>query len=329
MCSTCGADRSDRSRASRRLGAFPSSAARWRTPKRCCSSTTATASARKRTSGSISACVPTISDQLAACELAQRCPSRRRAGVEPRQQRGGHRLGAEQSLQGREVLFGERLRRRHQRGLQAVLDRAQHRVQRHHRLAAADLPHQQPLHRAAARQLFADRRHRPAADLRSARTAAPPSASARSAPARSPSTSASPRALPPPRASSQEHQLRQQQLLERQPLAARLALLAHRAGSASPRARPRVGQPLAHPRRRSERLGHVPQGAPHALHERQDLRRAHALGRRIVGDLARCIRRRVGIRRWAFESPPSAWWATLNVPRSVVLPCSTSRVPGS
>ncbi len=128
---------------------FPSSAARWRTPKRCCSSTTATASARKLTSGSINACVPTSSDSSPLCELAQDvvAPARRgRAG----QQRAGYRLAADQPLHSGEMLLGERLRRRHQRGLPPVLDRAQHRVQRHHRLSAAHLPHQQPLHRPRA-----------------------------------------------------------------------------------------------------------------------------------------------------------------------------------
>ena len=69
------------------------------------------------------------------------------AGVEPVSSAAGDRLAAEQALNGREVLFGERLGGRHQRRLVTVLDRAQHRVQRHDRLAAADLAHQQPLHR--------------------------------------------------------------------------------------------------------------------------------------------------------------------------------------
>ena len=47
------------------------------------------------------------------------------------------------------MLLGERLGRRHQRALEAVLDRAQHRVQRDDGLARADLAHQQPLHRRA------------------------------------------------------------------------------------------------------------------------------------------------------------------------------------
>ncbi len=82
---------------------------------------------------------------------------RRRAG---QQRRREQRLGDER-LQRREVLFGERLRRSHQRPLHPVLDRAQQRVQRDHSLARADLAHQQALHRARPRQVGVDRRHRP------------------------------------------------------------------------------------------------------------------------------------------------------------------------
>ena len=49
-----------------RRAPWPSSAARCSTPKRCCSSTTQTASRRKATSGSISAWVPTDHAELAA-----------------------------------------------------------------------------------------------------------------------------------------------------------------------------------------------------------------------------------------------------------------------
>ena len=87
--------------------------------------------------------------------------------------------------------------------------------------------------------------------------------------------------MPPPRPPAQEYQLRQQQLLERQPLAASLSLLGvtrevHRGERTAP-----IGQPLAHQRGRSQRLGHVVQGSPLTLDEGQDLRRAHAIARRI------------------------------------------------
>ena len=160
--------------------------------------------------------------QLAASQLAQSVltsPRRRRAG----QQRGGHLLAADQPLQSREVLLGQRLGRRHQRGLHPVLNRSEHRIQGHHRLPAAHLPHQQPLHRAYRRQLFSDRLHRPALISRQReRQALPQPALAQPRRLVQP---VSPRAFPPPRASSQEHQLRQQQLLKCQPLAAFLTIL--------------------------------------------------------------------------------------------------------
>ena len=59
------------------------------------------------------------------------------------------------------MLFCERLGGSHQRGLTAVLDGAQHRVQRHHRLAATDLAHQEALHRVRGLQVRGDLRNRP------------------------------------------------------------------------------------------------------------------------------------------------------------------------
>ena len=55
-----------------------------------------------------------------------------------------------------EVLLGERLGRRHQRALAAVLDRAQQRVERDDRLARADVALQQPLHRHRALEVGVD-----------------------------------------------------------------------------------------------------------------------------------------------------------------------------
>ena len=146
MCSACGA---------RPSGALASSAARWRTPKRCCSSTTHSARSRNSTGSSISAWVPTTSASSPDASRASRS-RRRAAGVEPVSSSTGTGA-AEQPVEREQVLLGQRLGGRHQRGLAAVLDRAQHRVQRHHGLAAADLPHQQPLHRPLARQVGVDR----------------------------------------------------------------------------------------------------------------------------------------------------------------------------
>ena len=140
-------------------GALASSAARWRTPKRCCSSTTATARSWKITGSSISACVPTISCSSPVARRA-RISRRRAAVVEPVSSAAVHERARHQRLDRREVLVGQRLGRRHQRGLAAVLDGAQHRVQRDDGLAGADLAHQQPLHRAGAREVGVDVGHR-------------------------------------------------------------------------------------------------------------------------------------------------------------------------
>ncbi len=73
MCRMCGA---------RPAGALRSSARRWLTPKRCCSSTTATARRSNSTGSSISACVPTSSFSSPLASLPSRS-ARRPAGVEP------------------------------------------------------------------------------------------------------------------------------------------------------------------------------------------------------------------------------------------------------
>ena len=150
MCSTCGASPA---------GALRSSARRWLTPKRCCSSTTATSSRSNSTTSSISAWVPTSSFSSPLASLPSRS-LRRALRRRAREQRGLDQLARHQLLERREVLLGERLGRRHQRGLAAGLDRAQHRVQRDDGLAGADLAHQQPLHRPVVGDVFVDRGHR-------------------------------------------------------------------------------------------------------------------------------------------------------------------------
>ncbi len=60
------------------------------------------------------------------------------------------------ALQGRVMLAGEDLGRRHQRGLTAALDRAQHRQQRHDGLAAADIALQQAHHALWLRHVGGD-----------------------------------------------------------------------------------------------------------------------------------------------------------------------------
>ena len=94
---------------------------------------------------------------------------RGQAGGEARQHRGARPalLAAGQeadldicrrgvALQGRVMLAGEDLGRRHQRRLAAGLDRAQHRQQRHHGLAAADIALQQAHHALRLRHVGGD-----------------------------------------------------------------------------------------------------------------------------------------------------------------------------
>ena len=64
-------------------------------------------------------------------------------------------LGAE-PLDREEVLLGERLGRRHQRALTAAFDGAEQRVERDRRLARADVPLEQPLHRRRPREVGVD-----------------------------------------------------------------------------------------------------------------------------------------------------------------------------
>jgi hypothetical protein len=93
--------------------------------------------------------------QLAAGELVQGLlANRRRRGAG--QQRERDRLFGEEPAEGDRVLLGERLRRRHQRRLVARFQRPQHRVDRDHGLAGADLPHQQALHRLAGVEVGLD-----------------------------------------------------------------------------------------------------------------------------------------------------------------------------
>ena len=64
-------------------------------------------------------------------------------------------LGA-QTLDGQEVLLGERLRRRHQRALTAAFDRTEQRVERDRRLARPDVPLEQALHGRRQREVGVD-----------------------------------------------------------------------------------------------------------------------------------------------------------------------------
>ena len=178
-------------------------------------------------------------DQQLELARSRACRAGRRGGapgVEPVSSAAGTSSPGISALQRREVLLGERLGGRHQRRLRAVLDRAQHRVQRDHGLAGAHLAHQQPLHRAAGGEVGVDLGHRARAGRRSARTAASRPASgalsvgrAASGSARAPSRRAG--------APAQQRELEQQQLLERQPPAAALVVAEVRGAAARRRGR--------------------------------------------------------------------------------------------
>ena len=187
--------------------------------------------------------MPTTNDSSPLASLlsvSARRAAVRRAG----QQRRAHRLAGHERLQRREMLLGERLGRRHEDGLHVVLDGAQDGVQRDDRLARADLPHQQALHRARLGELVVDRRHRAQLVAGRARRAAAPRASARdSSGGRSRTGAELGRAAL--RAAAQQRELREQQLVERQAPAAALVV----AGVGGDERRRPVGQRAAHAQR--------------------------------------------------------------------------------
>ena len=115
--------------------------ARCSTPKRCCSSTTATAAGRTRRRARAARACRRRSTRPPSEPLQAHAPlggglardqlDRDAERLEQRPQRGG-------------MLLGERLRRRHQRALATGLDRTHQRVGRDDRLARADVAEQQP-----------------------------------------------------------------------------------------------------------------------------------------------------------------------------------------
>ena len=263
MWSACGTSPS---------GAFASSAARWRTPKRCCSSTTTTARSRNSTG---------VLDQRVRAhhqlELPIREPVEQLAA--PGRARGAgqelHRQRApEQRVERAVVLLGERLRGRHQRGLGAVLDGAQHRGQGAHRLARSHLPHQQPLHRLLAGEVGVDlldrallvtgelerERPAPAVHHHAARLQRP----------RAPS-------LAPGAPASRHGELEQEQLLEGEPPpGVALVLLADGEVNRLDRRRP-LGELVLDAQPGGQRLDHREHARARLAHELSQARRTDAL----------------------------------------------------
>ena len=138
-----------------------------------------------------------------------------------REQLDWHRA-SQQAVECDQVLLGQRLGGRHQRGLAAALDGPEHRVERHHGLAGPHLPHQQPLHRALAGQVAVDLltgARLVAGELEGKRLRPRVDELARRLKRRRPACLAA-------RAAATGHsELEQEQLLERQPLAARGGLV--------------------------------------------------------------------------------------------------------
>ena len=145
-----------------RCGAFsprPRRASRCSTPKRCCSSTTTSPSSANPTRSWISACVPTTIPASPDCASSRAfffaaagsdpdssvtpvaCsapPSSPACASGPSNDRSERACWAASTSVGRE-----------HRGLAAAVDDLQHRPQRHHRLARADIALHQPVHRGS------------------------------------------------------------------------------------------------------------------------------------------------------------------------------------
>ncbi len=279
MCSACGTSPS---------GAFASSAARWRTPKRCCSSTTTSARSRNSTVGSISACVPTTSCSWPVASRASR--SRRRAGgVEPvSSSTGSAPPSSESSVRwccSASVSVGAIS------AAWAPFSTA--------RSIASSATTVLPLPTSPISSRCIGRSSARSASIASmAATWSPVSSNGsdqrqrstttpRAASGRAPAPLA-PRAPPPG-----DRQLEQEQLLEGEPAArALLVLLAVGEVRRGQRGRP-VRQRLRHPQRRRQRLDrgeHARVGLPH---QRAQLRRRDALGGRVHRHEADGVDRRV------------------------------------
>ncbi len=144
MCSTCGLRPSAR-------------ACRCSTPKRCCSSTTATARSENDDVALDQGVRPDDDVRVPALDRIANLLRAHRPG----QQDAPDAESAAEWLEREKVLLSEGFRRRHERTLAAVLDRAQQRVERDDRLPGADVALQQPLHRDGADEVAVDLGDRP------------------------------------------------------------------------------------------------------------------------------------------------------------------------
>ena len=127
----------------RALRSSPAALTRWCTPKRCCSSTTATPRRAKRTPSWMRAWVPTTTSTVPAA-IAASTPSR--SGESAVSRRHAHPHQAGQRLQAQVVLLGEDLGGRHHGPLVAPLHPGEQGGHGHRRLARPHLALQQAVH---------------------------------------------------------------------------------------------------------------------------------------------------------------------------------------
>ena len=131
---------------------------RWWTPKRCCSSmmTSPRSGELRRRPGSGHGCRPPAVPRRRRSPRAAR-PARAPCGA--RRARGARSPRARaRRVRSRPVLLGQQLGRGHQGHLVVRLDRLERGEGRHHGLARAHIPLQQPLHGPGARQVGGDLR---------------------------------------------------------------------------------------------------------------------------------------------------------------------------
>ncbi len=181
------------------------------------------------------------------------------------------------------MLLGQRLGRRHQRGLAAALHGAEHRAQGHDGLARADLAHQQPLHGPLAGQVAVDLLARPglvAGQLERQRLRPWVDELARRLQGRGPPRLVA--AAPPPG----HRELEQKQLLQRQALAARAGLALVVGEVHTGQGRRAVGQALGRPQGRGQRLHYVGEPVEVLPHQLAQLSGGDPLGGRVERHLA-------------------------------------------
>ena len=286
-------------------GPASASARRCSTPKRCCSSITATARSSSATPSWMSACVPT---RICA-------PSRLVFHGARLQRDADAELGADR-LDGEEVLLGEGLGRRHQGALLAALDGAQEGVEGDDGLPRADVALEQPLHGPFAAEIGVDLgnrllllgRERERERLPIAVEELPRLPERRRA-----------RLLGERLATADEAELEQEELLEAEAGAGGLGVFeafgaVHRGDRVG-----RSGRPSRARSSRRKRVWHAAREGERGLDQRADAVGGQRLGGRRYSGTRPSV---------CTPAPPSSCRATLKPFRSRV-PCRRSSVPGA